>query len=58
MQGMPGTWTYEELDTYLENPKEVVKGTKMSFAGLKKPEDRANVILFLKQNSENAPPLP
>jgi cytochrome c len=58
MQGMPGTWTYEELDTYLENPKEVVKGTKMSFAGLKKPEDRANIILFLKQNSENAPPLP
>jgi|APTNR8051073442_1049403.scaffolds.fasta_scaffold04615_6 cytochrome c len=58
MQDMPGTWSYEELYTYLEDPKAEVPGTKMSFAGLKKPEDRANVILFLKENTENAPPLP
>lgn len=41
-------WTVAQLDTYLEAPQKVVKGTKMAFAGLKKPEDRANVIAFLK----------
>ena len=40
-------WTAAELNTYLEAPQKVVKGTKMAFAGLKKPEDRANVIAFL-----------
>lgn len=41
-------WTVAQLNTYLEAPQKVVKGTKMAFAGLKKPEDRANVIAFLK----------
>lgn len=40
-------WTVAQLNTYLEAPQKVVKGTKMAFAGLKKPEDRANVIAFL-----------
>jgi cytochrome c len=40
-------WTPEKLNAYLEAPQKVVKGTKMAFAGLKKPEDRANVIAFL-----------
>ena len=43
-------WTEELLNTYLEAPAKVVKGTKMAFAGLKKPEDRANVIAYLKSN--------
>ena len=41
-------WTEEKLDTYLENPKALVPGTKMVFPGLKKPEDRADVIAYLK----------
>ncbi|PZN96100.1 MAG: hypothetical protein DCF31_04800 [Alphaproteobacteria bacterium] len=41
------TWTVAQLDTYLAAPQKVIKGTKMAFAGLKKPEDRANVIAFL-----------
>jgi cytochrome c len=41
------TWTPAQLFAYLEAPQKVVKGTKMAFAGLKKPEDRANVIAFL-----------
>lgn len=41
-------WTEAELFTYLENPRKVVPGTKMSFAGLKKPQDRADVIAWLK----------
>jgi cytochrome c len=43
------TWTPEELDKYLSDPKATVPGNKMAFAGLKKPEDRANVIAYLAQ---------
>lgn len=42
------TWDEATLTTYLAAPKTLVKGTKMSFAGLKKPEDIANVIAYLK----------
>ncbi len=41
-------WTEESLGKYLENPKAVVPGTKMVFPGLKKAEDRENVIAYLK----------
>jgi cytochrome c2 len=43
-----GEWTPEKLSAFLENPKGDVPGTKMTFPGLKKPEDRANVIAYLK----------
>lgn len=43
------TWTPENLDKYLTDPKALVPGNKMAFAGLKKPEDRANVIAYLSQ---------
>ena len=46
-------WTEETLDTYLEKPKDVVDGTKMSFPGLKKEGDRANVIAYLAQFVSN-----
>lgn len=42
-----GDWTPEALQEFLTNPKGIVAGTKMSFAGLKKIEDRANLIAFL-----------
>lgn len=45
-------WDVALLDTFLEKPKALVKGTKMSFAGLKKPEDRQNVIAYMAQNSD------
>ena len=41
------TWDEATLDKYLTDPRGVVKGTKMVFAGLKKEEDRANVIAYL-----------
>ena len=41
-------WSQEQLFTYLEAPQRVVPGTTMSFGGLKKPQDRANVIAYLK----------
>jgi cytochrome c len=43
-----GEWTPEELFAFLANPKKDVPGTKMAFAGLPKPEDRANVIAYLE----------
>jgi cytochrome c len=42
-------WDEPNLATYLQDPKAMVKGTKMAFAGLKKDEDIANVIAYLKQ---------
>ncbi|PZN97182.1 MAG: cytochrome c family protein [Alphaproteobacteria bacterium] len=42
------TWTEEQLFTYLEAPQKVMPGTYMAFAGLKKPQDRADIIAFLK----------
>jgi len=52
------TWSYESLDSFLAAPKDVVPGTKMAFAGLSKAEDRAAVIAYLRQQSDNPPPLP
>ena len=41
-------WTEENLDKWLENPKGLVPGNKMVYAGMKKAEDRQNVIAYLK----------
>lgn len=46
------TWDDETLDAYLENPRKVVPGGKMAFPGLRKEEDRANVIAYLKTFSQ------
>ncbi len=47
MQEHGGQWTPERISEFLTKPKDVVPGTKMSFAGLKKATDRANVIAYL-----------
>lgn len=47
MKAHGGDWTPEALQEFLTNPKAVVKGTKMAFAGLPKVEDRANLIAYL-----------
>ncbi len=51
-------WTFENLDTFLTAPKKFVPGTAMGFAGLPKPDDRANVIAYLRTLSDNPVPLP
>ena len=51
-------WTFEEMNGYLKKPQAWIKGTKMSFAGLRKEKDRASVILYLNQYSDNPLPLP
>ena len=51
-------WTFEELNGYLLKPAKWIKGTKMAFAGLRKEKDRASVIVYLNQKSDNTLPLP
>ncbi|MBX9574977.1 MAG: cytochrome c family protein [Caulobacteraceae bacterium] len=50
-KGSGVTWTEEVLFEYLENPREFMPGTRMAFVGLKKPQDRADVIAYLKTQS-------
>ncbi len=59
LKGTPGGWDWENMSTWLKNPKAYAPGTKMSFAGLSKPEDRANVMVYLNsQGSSLALPPP
>jgi len=58
LSGYDQEWTFEELNGYLLKPAKWIKGTKMAFAGLRKEKDRASVILYLNQNSDNPLPLP
>ena len=50
LSGHGGNWTYENLDHWLTSPRSFAPGTKMSFAGLSNPQDRADVIAYLKAN--------
>ena len=58
LAGYGKAWTFEELNGYLLKPAKWIKGAKMAFAGLRKEKDRASVILYLNQNSDNPLPLP
>ena len=51
-------WTAETLDAYLENPRALISKTRMSFRGLRSPEDRANVLAYLRDYSDNPADLP
>ena len=51
-------WTFEELNGFLQKPASYLKGTKMSYAGLRKEKDRASVIKYLNQKSDNPKLLP
>ncbi|MCF6232015.1 MAG: c-type cytochrome [Rhodobacteraceae bacterium] len=51
-------WDLEHLDAYLENPKALVSGTRMSFRGLKKQHDRANVLAFMRAYSDDPQNIP
>ncbi len=51
-------WTFEELNGFLKKPAKYIRGTKMAYAGLRKEKDRASVIKYLNQNSDNPIPLP
>ena len=50
-------WTFEEMNGYLRKPQSWIKGTKMSFIGLKNAKDRAAVILYMNEKTNNPLPL-
>ena len=52
------TWTYEELNGFLWKPKTFVKGTSMGFGGIRKADDRADLVAYLRSLSANPSPLP
>ena len=51
-------WNWEEMNGFLIKPSKWIPNNKMGFAGLKSEKDRASVILYLNQNSDNPKPLP
>jgi len=55
LAGMGGSWDFEKMDKWLTSPRKFAPGTKMSFAGLSNPEDRANLIVYLNAQGSNLP---
>ena len=53
MQTAGGTWGYDELDAFLSNPRATIAGTKMTFAGLSKQQDRVNLIAWLRTKADS-----
>ena len=58
MKGKGGTWTFDDLNKFISNPKGFVPGTAMGFAGIQKDSERADVIVYLRTLSDNPAPLP
>jgi cytochrome c len=58
MKAKGGTWTYDDLNKFITNPKAFIPGTAMGFAGIQKDSERADVIAYLHTLSDNPVPLP
>lgn len=55
LKALGGTWDWDKMNAWLKNPKGLVAGTKMSFAGLSKVEDRAAIAAYLNSKGANLP---
>ncbi len=55
MVAKPGVWDWAAMDEWLKSPKRYVEGTKMNFAGLSSPEDRASLIRYINEQGSNLP---
>ena len=55
LKAVGGNWDWDKMNIWLKNPKAYVAGTKMSFAGLSKPEDRAAIAAYLNSKGANLP---
>jgi cytochrome c len=58
MKGKGGTWTFDDLNKFIANPKGFVPGTAMGFAGIQKDSERADVIAYLNSMSDHPEPIP
>jgi|SRR6195256_2966540 cytochrome c len=58
MKGKGGTWTFDDLNKFIANPKGFIPGTAMGFAGIQKDSERADVIAYLNSLSDHPEPLP
>lgn len=55
LKSVPGNWDFEGMNAWLTSPRKYAPGTKMSFAGLSSPEDRANLIVYMNTQGSNLP---
>ena len=58
LKGKGGDWSFDELNAFIQNPKAHIPGTIMAFAGIPSPDERANVLAYMRTLSDNPPPLP
>ena len=58
LRGKDGQWTFDNLYEFIHGPKEWAPGTKMAFAGIKGPEDRADLLVYLRTLADQPVPLP
>ena len=58
MKKKEGPWDYESLNHFIANPRSYIPGTKMTFAGVPRASERADIIAFLRTLSDNPAPLP
>jgi cytochrome c len=58
MKGKPGKWTIDDINHFVTNPKGFVPGTSMSFAGVPRATERADILAYLNTVSDNPAPLP
>ena len=58
LKSKPGVWDWASMNEWLTSPKKYAPGSKMTFAGLSKPDERANVMAYLNQQSDSPMPLP
>ena len=58
LSGKGGNWDWESMSQWLKSPRDFAPGTKMTFAGLGKPEDRANLLAYMNTQSDSPLPLP
>ena len=55
LKGVGGNWDFDKMNAWLTSPRKFANGTKMTFAGLSNPQDRANIIAYLNQQGSNLP---
>ena len=56
--GKGGAWSFEDMNTFLIKPTDFVPGTKMVFAGVASAQERADILAYLRKQSDSPPPLP